>query len=153
RSLPDPPLGEPRLESWGQIAAYLHREIRTVQRWERYHGLPVRRLLVGRLSTVYAYRSELDKWFRERQPRLESESEHDDSVHGSSTSHLKEHHPELSPFPTPNSSAPSPTPPQSAPKPSVWQYNLRWALAVIVFPAVPAGGAYVFIANPMAHVV
>jgi hypothetical protein len=25
---------ERRLESWGEIAAYLRREIRTVQRWE-----------------------------------------------------------------------------------------------------------------------
>jgi len=68
----DPPTDEPRLESWGEIAAYLHREIRTVQRWERYQGLPVRRLQIGKLGTVYAYRSELDKWFRERQPAAEN---------------------------------------------------------------------------------
>jgi TolB-like protein/Flp pilus assembly protein TadD len=72
RSIPDPPTDEPRLESWGEIAAYLHREIRTVQRWERYQGLPVRRLQIGKLGTVYAYRSELDKWFRERQPKPEN---------------------------------------------------------------------------------
>ena len=72
RSIPDPPTDEPRLESWGEIAAYLRREIRTVQRWERYQGLPVRRLQIGKLGTVYAYRSELDKWFRERQPKPES---------------------------------------------------------------------------------
>jgi TolB-like protein/Tfp pilus assembly protein PilF len=69
RLRPDPPTDEPRLESWGEIAAYLHREIRTVQRWEKYQGLPVRRLVIGKLGTVYAYRSELDKWFRERQPQ------------------------------------------------------------------------------------
>src|SRR6476619_1569598 len=68
----DRPTDEPRLESWGEIAAYLHREIRTVQRWERYQGLPVRRLQIGKLGTVYAYRSELDKWFRERQPAAEN---------------------------------------------------------------------------------
>jgi TolB-like protein/cytochrome c-type biogenesis protein CcmH/NrfG len=75
RSIPDPPTDEPRLESWGEIAAYLRREIRTVQRWERYQGLPVRRLQIGKLGTVYAYRSELDKWFRERQPRPETNEE------------------------------------------------------------------------------
>jgi TolB-like protein/tetratricopeptide (TPR) repeat protein len=75
RSIPDPPTDEPRLESWGEIAAYLRREIRTVQRWERYQGLPVRRLQIGKLGTVYAYRSELDKWFRERQPRPETTEE------------------------------------------------------------------------------
>jgi len=77
RSIPDPPTDEPRLESWGEIAAYLRREIRTVQRWERYQGLPVRRLQIGKLGTVYAYRSELDKWFRERQPRPENGEEED----------------------------------------------------------------------------
>jgi TolB-like protein/tetratricopeptide (TPR) repeat protein len=71
----DPPKDEPRLESWGEIAAYLRREIRTVQRWEKYQGLPVRRLLIGKLGSVYAYRSELDKWYRERQPQAENGEE------------------------------------------------------------------------------
>jgi len=75
RTIPDPPTDEPRLESWGEIAAYLRREIRTVQRWERYQGLPVRRLVIGKLGSVYAYRSELDKWFRERQPAPENSEE------------------------------------------------------------------------------
>jgi TolB-like protein/cytochrome c-type biogenesis protein CcmH/NrfG len=75
RQIPDPPTDEPRLESWGEIAAYLRREIRTVQRWERYQGLPVRRLLIGKLGSVYAYRSELDKWYRERQPHAENGDE------------------------------------------------------------------------------
>jgi len=71
----DPPSDEPRLESWGEIAAYLRREIRTVQRWEKYQGLPIRRLTIGKLGSVYAYRSELDKWYRERQPQAETETE------------------------------------------------------------------------------
>jgi TolB-like protein/Flp pilus assembly protein TadD len=71
----DPPSDEPRLESWGEIAAYLRREIRTVQRWEKYQGLPVRRLLIGKLGSVYAYRSELDKWYRERQPQADNGEE------------------------------------------------------------------------------
>src|ERR1700681_1845780 len=67
-----PPTDEPRLESWGEIASYLRREIRTVQRWEKYQGLPVRRLQIGKLGSVYAFRSELDKWYRERQPAADN---------------------------------------------------------------------------------
>src|ERR1700739_3991533 len=89
RSIPDPPTDEPRLESWGEIASYLHREIRTVQRWERYQGLPVRRLQIGKLGTVYAYRSELDKWFRERQPKPENgEEDTDKPTNGESAAHV-----------------------------------------------------------------
>ena len=35
---------EGRLDSWKEIAAYLGRGIRTVQRWEREEGLPVHRI-------------------------------------------------------------------------------------------------------------
>jgi TolB-like protein/Tfp pilus assembly protein PilF len=59
---------ERKLESWGEIAAYLRREVRTVQRWEKTLGLPIHRLPVGKLSSVYAYPSELDKWYVERDP-------------------------------------------------------------------------------------
>src|SRR6516164_4020815 len=69
----DPPPNEPRLESWGEIATYLRRDIRTVQRWEKEQGLPVRRLMIGKQGQVYAYRSELDRWILERQPRADAE--------------------------------------------------------------------------------
>ena len=59
---------ERRLESWGEIASYLRREIRTVQRWEDKLGLPIHRLPVGKISSVYAYPSELDRWYHEREP-------------------------------------------------------------------------------------
>ena len=71
--LPKPPANEPRLESWGEIAAYLRRDIRTVQRWERLYSLPVRRLVIGKQGQVYAYRSELDAWVQKRQPVAEAE--------------------------------------------------------------------------------
>src|SRR5260370_13064473 len=82
----EPPANEPRLESWGEIAAHLRRDVRTVQRWERYHGLPVSRRQVGKLATVYAYRSELDKWFLEHQPKPEAEDPHVESVSGEDVS-------------------------------------------------------------------
>jgi adenylate cyclase len=52
-----------RLDSWKEIAGYLRRGARTVQRWEREQGLPVHRLVHDQGSTVYAYKSELDDWW------------------------------------------------------------------------------------------
>jgi TolB-like protein/Flp pilus assembly protein TadD len=58
-----------KLDSWGEIASYLGREVRTVQRWERTEGLPVHRHEHKKKSTVYAYAGELDEWIRNRQPK------------------------------------------------------------------------------------
>ncbi|MCC7174338.1 MAG: hypothetical protein IT159_04005 [Bryobacterales bacterium] len=57
---------EERLDSWKEIAGYLRRGTRTVQRWEREEGLPVHRLQHDKLGSVYAFRSELDAWWRSR---------------------------------------------------------------------------------------
>ncbi len=51
-----------RLESWKEIAAYLGRDVRTAQRWERGEGLPVHRLQHSRLGSVFAHTVELDAW-------------------------------------------------------------------------------------------
>jgi len=51
-----------RMESWKEIAAYLKREVRTVQRWEKYEGLPVYRHQHQKRGSVYALKSELDAW-------------------------------------------------------------------------------------------
>ena len=61
------PTGQ-RLESWKEIASYLRRDKRTVQRWEKEYGLPVHRLQLASGSTVYAYADELDAWYTRRQP-------------------------------------------------------------------------------------
>ena len=58
---------EERLDSWKEISAYLRRTVRTVQRWEQSGNLPVHRIAHEKRSTVYAYRSELDDWWRSRQ--------------------------------------------------------------------------------------
>src|SRR5687767_779363 len=55
-----------RLDSWKEIAAYLKRDVTTVQRWEKREGMPVRRHLHDKLGSVYAFRSELDEWTRSR---------------------------------------------------------------------------------------
>ena len=57
------PPGEERLETWGEIAAYLRVEQRTAQRWEEILSLPIHRLQ-GR---VFAYKSELEAWRRKRE--------------------------------------------------------------------------------------
>jgi hypothetical protein len=54
------------LRSWKEIAAYLGCDIRTCHRWETEHGMPVHRADWGeKKSPVFAYKHELDKWFRE----------------------------------------------------------------------------------------
>lgn len=50
------------LNSWKEIAGYLNRGVRTVQRWERELGLPVRRPRGKTRSAVIAIAAELDDW-------------------------------------------------------------------------------------------
>src|SRR5437667_8820683 len=54
------------LDSWGEIAAHLHRSISTVQRWEKQEGLPVHRIAHSKLGSIYAISSELDAWYEAR---------------------------------------------------------------------------------------
>ena len=55
-----------RLDSWKEIAVYLEREVRTVQRWEKHEDLPVRRQFHRKGCTVYALKSEIDSWLASR---------------------------------------------------------------------------------------
>ena len=55
-----------RLESWKDIAAYLRRDVRTVQRWEQTDGLPVHRHKRAHRPIPYAYKAELDAWWTSR---------------------------------------------------------------------------------------
>jgi Tol biopolymer transport system component len=57
---------EDRLDSWKEIAAYLKRDVTTVQRWEKREGMPVHRHLHDRMGSVYSSRAELDAWVRGR---------------------------------------------------------------------------------------
>ena len=58
---------EGRLDGWEEIASFLGRGIRTVQRWEKEAALPVRRLFKQRRSLVHAYRQELAHWVKRRE--------------------------------------------------------------------------------------
>jgi TolB-like protein/Flp pilus assembly protein TadD len=51
-----------RLESWKEIAAYLSRDVTTVQRWEKREGMPVHRHVHDKRGSVYAVPAELDAW-------------------------------------------------------------------------------------------
>jgi TolB-like protein/Flp pilus assembly protein TadD len=53
-----------RLDSWKEIAAYLARDVTTVQRWEKKEGLPVHRKIHDKLGSVYASKAELDAWWQ-----------------------------------------------------------------------------------------
>jgi len=81
-------LANDRLDSWKEIAAYLKKEVRTVQRWEKSSGLPIRRLAHGKLGTVFAYKQELDAWWQESQSKLDVEENSLDEVADSSGSNL-----------------------------------------------------------------
>lgn len=59
--------GPRQLDSWKAIAAYLDRDIRTVQRWEREEGLPVHRHPHRQRDTVFASTAEIDAWAAGRQ--------------------------------------------------------------------------------------
>jgi TolB-like protein/Tfp pilus assembly protein PilF len=69
-----------RLDSWKEIAAYLKREIRTVQRWEKSLGLPVHRL--GDQQGVFAYKLEIDAWWRDRETKISEEDAQASSAAG-----------------------------------------------------------------------
>ena len=65
------PVSEGRLDSWKEIAAYLKRDVTTVQRWEKREGMPVHRHLHDKAGSVYAFGSELDAWQKSRKQKLE----------------------------------------------------------------------------------
>src|SRR6516162_1395242 len=69
---PLPEASDRRLGSWKEIATYLGRGVRSVQRWEREEGLPVHRLSHLKRGSVYAYKNELDEWWASRAGSLAS---------------------------------------------------------------------------------
>lgn len=63
------------LAGWKEIAAFLGRSVRTVQRREKVIGLPVRRLKSTGRSIAYALRSELAAWLKKQGTRVASTGE------------------------------------------------------------------------------
>jgi len=51
------------LTSWKEVAAYLGKGVRTVQRWEQHYALPVRRPAPNS-HVIFALPAELDAWVK-----------------------------------------------------------------------------------------
>jgi Tol biopolymer transport system component len=118
-TLPTQPSSKPpedRLDSWKEIAAYLNRDVTTVQRWEKREGMPVHRHLHDRAGSIYASRAELDTWVHSRSQRATQENE------GS----------------TPSLALPPPASGEKAPSPNRWGALLPIALvgALLIAAAV-----------------
>ena len=77
-----------RLDSWKEVAAYLGRGVRTVQRWERDEGLPVHRLAHAKRGSIYAYSHEVDAWWERRRVTLSAEKSDDEVAATPSTPRL-----------------------------------------------------------------
>ena len=103
---------EDRLGSWKEIAAYLKRDVTTVQRWEKREDMPVHRHLHDRIGSVYASRAELDAWMRSRNLRIGQEN---------------------------GDNAPSPNPPGQAPRQVALFWSWRFVLLLAMAGAVAIG--------------
>lgn len=57
------------LNSWKEISNYIGRGVRTVQRWEKDFGLPVRRPCGHLRGSVFATKSDVDEWLKTRAAR------------------------------------------------------------------------------------
>jgi hypothetical protein len=52
------------LSSWKEIAAYLGRSERTIQRWEIQFGFPIHRPSGRKGASIIAMTAEIDEWIR-----------------------------------------------------------------------------------------
>ena len=57
-----------RLNGWKEIASFLGRGVRTVQRWEKT-GLPVHRVVYEKGDIVFAFKREIEDWLRQAEGR------------------------------------------------------------------------------------
>lgn len=64
------------LQSWKEIARYVRRGVRTVQRWEEMYALPVHRPAGHGRAAVYALEHEVDAWLASAGTRIAAEEQH-----------------------------------------------------------------------------
>ena len=57
------------LNSWKEVAQYVGRSERTIQRWEKNLGLPIHRPAGKLRSSVIAVAEEVDEWIRKTPAR------------------------------------------------------------------------------------
>jgi TolB-like protein/tetratricopeptide (TPR) repeat protein len=136
---------ERRLESWGEIALYLKRDIRTAQRYEKNDGLPVRRMRIGKGDQVYAFPSELDQWIRDRQPKPEDDLKEANNAQDNPPNNKEAEKTDLV---VPNTIAADPAtnsdPPDLALSPVHW----RWVAGVAGAAIILALAVFLFVPNP-----
>jgi eukaryotic-like serine/threonine-protein kinase len=115
---------EDRLDSWKEIAAYLNRDVTTVQRWEKREGMPVHRHLHDRMGSVYASRAELDAWACSRNPRVAQDN---------------------------GNTAPSPDPPAAPPRSAISTSLTKWTfvLPLALVGALTGGGYFILHHEPV----
>ena len=77
-----------RLSSWKEIAQYVHRDVRSVMRWEKERGLPVHRVPGGHKGRVWAFADELDDWLAQPSIGLDTPA----TVHVSTRRSLRRWH-------------------------------------------------------------
>jgi Tol biopolymer transport system component len=127
-------LRETRLDSWKEIAHYLGRNERTVQRWELERGLPIHRLPGTKRGGVFAFSEELDIWLAKTAGLEEREADEleyltgDEAVTTASPDETVPGENELPPLPV-----------VSAAEPRVrrrWQIVAYSGLAVLVLAAI-----------------
>jgi len=70
------------LRCWKDIARHLDVSVRTVQRWEREFGLPIRRVCPGHGKPVHAFVAELDAWRTRVEAATRVRSEQPDRLAG-----------------------------------------------------------------------
>lgn len=75
-ALPVDPQSSDQLDTWKEIAAHLRRSVRTVQRWELEEGMPVHRHRHDKQGSIYAFKSDLDDWWRTRGTSLDDVALH-----------------------------------------------------------------------------
>ncbi len=54
--------------SWKEVASYLGKGVRTVQRWERELGLPIRRPRRDSGCIILAFAEDIDRWLQSIPP-------------------------------------------------------------------------------------
>src|SRR5881227_3131586 len=69
------------LNSWKEVSSYIGRGVRTVQRWEKDFGLPVRRPSGHLRGSVIALKTDIDNWLGSRHAR-EAEKAADSNGNG-----------------------------------------------------------------------
>ena len=72
------------LNSWKEIASYLGRGVRTIQRYEAQLGLPIHRPAAKERSAVVAFADELEQWLRST-PGRNGNATHSNSTNGKSS--------------------------------------------------------------------